>query len=175
MNIKKVIQRFLIPSSLIGVIYWLKFQCKVSPRAEVELSPLLTLGRGTVISSFTKIKATDGPLDIGSNVSVSTSCFISSGKAGITIGDDAMVGPHVSIVGNNYKHDRLDVPICQQEKTSKGIMIGSDVWIGAGSIILDGSHIGKGAIVTPNSVVSGKIPDNVIVQGNPAKVIFKRR
>jgi acetyltransferase-like isoleucine patch superfamily enzyme len=174
-NIKKVIQRFLIPSSLIAVFYWVKFQCKVSPRAEVELSSLLTLGKRTVISSFTKIKASDGPLDIGSNVSVSTNCFISSGKGGITIGDDVMVGPHVSIVGNNYKHDRLDVPICLQEKTSKGIIIGCDVWIGAGSVILDGSCVGKGVIVTPNSVVSGKIPDYVIIQGNPAKVIFKRR
>ncbi len=175
MNIKKGIQRFLIPSSLIGLIYWLKFRCKVSPRAEVELSPLLTLGKGTVVSSFTKIKATDGLLNIGSNVSISTNCFLSSGKSGIVIGDDSMVGPHVSIVGNNYKHDRLDVPMCHQEKTSKGIIIGCDVWIGAGSVILDGSQIGKGAIVTPNSVVSGKIPEHVIVQGNPAKVIFKRR
>jgi acetyltransferase-like isoleucine patch superfamily enzyme len=86
-----------------------------------------------------------------------------------------MIGAHTSIIGGNYKYDRLDMPICLQEEISKGITIGRDVWVGSGSVILDGSHIGNGSIITPNSVVSAKIPDYVIVQGNPAKVIFKRR
>ena len=41
--------------------------------------------------------------------------------------------------------------------------------------ILDGSEIGDGVIIAPNSVVSARIPDNAIVQGNPAKIIFTRR
>ncbi len=86
-----------------------------------------------------------------------------------------MIGPNVTIVGNNYKYDRLDVPVCLQEKTSKGIKIGRDVWVGAGTSILDGANIGDGVIISPNSVVSTKIPEHSIVQGNPAKVIFKRR
>ena len=69
-----------------------------------------------------------------------------------------MVGPNSSIIGNNYRYDQLDVPICLQEKTSKGIQIGENVWIGAGTVVVDGARIESGAIVAPNSVVSGRVP-----------------
>ena len=86
-----------------------------------------------------------------------------------------MVSPNVTIIGNNYRYDNLEIPICKQEKISIGIRIGSNVWIGAGAAILDGAVVGSGAIVSPNSVVTKKVPENAIVQGNPAKVIFTRR
>jgi len=175
MKLKKIIRRFLIPRFLITAIYFIKFRCMVSPKAEVELSPLLTIGRKTQIGSFSKIKATDGPLTIGSNVSIGTCCFISADKMGVEIGDYSLIGSNVAIIGNDYKYDKLDVPICEQEKTSKGIKIGYNVWIGTNTTILDGSTIGRNVIITPNSVVSRKIPENSIIQGNPAKVIFTRR
>jgi acetyltransferase-like isoleucine patch superfamily enzyme len=170
-----VIRRFFIPKIILSILYFLKFGCKISTRSEVELSPNLKIGENTTIGSFTKIKASDGLLKIGKNVSISEGCDISSGEKGITIGDDCMLGPHVNIIGNNYRYDNLEVPIREQGTTSKGVVIKSNVWIGAGSTILDGSHIGSGVIIAPNSLVSLKIPDNAIVQGNPAKVIFIRR
>ena len=38
---------------------------------------------------------------------------------------------------------------------------------------MDGTEIGSGVIVAPNSVVSSRIPKNTIVMGNPAKIIKK--
>lgn len=175
MKLTKALKRFLIPSLVVTVIYLLKYKCKVSPRAEVDLTDFLVIGKGTQIGSFCKIKAVDGPLLIGNNVSIATGCFISSYTGGVEIGEYSMLGPNVTVIGNNYKFDRLDIPICLQEKTSKGIKIGRDVWIGAGASILDGAEIGDGVIVAANAVVTAKIPDNSIVQGNPAKVIFQRR
>ncbi len=175
MNLAKTLKRFFVPSVVVTGIYLLKYKCKVSPKAEVDLSDHLVIGKGTQIGSFCKIKAADGPLLIGCNVSIATGCFISSYTAGVEIGEYSMLGPNVTIIGNNYKFDRLDIPMCLQEKTSKGIKIGSDVWIGAGASILDGSEIGNGVIIAANAVVSTKIPENSIVQGNPAKVIFQRR
>ncbi len=127
MKIAKLLKRFLMPAPVVTGICWWKYKSKVSPKAEVELSPLLTLGRNSVISSFTKIKVNDGPLSIGANVSIATHCFISADEGGVRIGDYCMIGPNASIVGNNYRYDRLDVPICLQEKTSKGITIGHNV------------------------------------------------
>ena len=86
-----------------------------------------------------------------------------------------MISSNVSIIGNNYRYDDLEKPICQQERTSNGIRIDRNVWIGAGAVILDGAEIGEGCIVTPGSVVSGSVPPNQILQGNPAQVIFERR
>jgi acetyltransferase-like isoleucine patch superfamily enzyme len=54
------------------------------------------------------------------------------------------------------------------------IAIGSDVWIGARTIVLDGAEIGDGAIVAAGSVVSGTIPPYAIVGGVPARVIRYR-
>ncbi|MBN1493538.1 MAG: acyltransferase [Candidatus Omnitrophica bacterium] len=175
MNIKKFAQRFLIPQWLTSLIYFLKFRCFISHRAEVELSSNLMIGKNTFVSSFTKIKATDGTIEIGENTSIGVSSFISSGKKGLKIGDKCLISPNVSIVAGDYRYDRIDMPILEQEKTSKGIVIGGNVWIGAGAVILDGASVGAGSIITPNSVVSSTIPDNSIVQGNPAKVIFTRR
>ena len=166
--------QLVTPGIVISVLAFAKFRAIVSPRAEVELSRHLHLGKGAVVSSFTKIKA-HGALSIGREVSIATGCFISSESGGIEIGEYTMVGPNSCIIGNNYEYRSLDVPIAKQKKTSKGISIGSGVWLGAQVTVLDGAKIGDGCIIAPNSVVSGGIPKNSIAQGNPAKVIFVRR
>lgn len=175
MKLKKVIQRFLIPSFVVTVVYAVKYKCLVSPKAEVELSPLLKIGKGTQIGSFSKVKATDGPLTIGSHVTIGSNSFLSSDSRGVEIGDYSMFGPNVTVVGNSYKHDRLDIPMCKQEKTSKGIRIGSDVWVGAGAIILDGVTIGNGAIIGAGSVVTNDVEEYKIVAGVPARPIKDRK
>ena len=67
-----LVRRFLEPPFFVTVKAWFKFKCKVSPRAEVEITPYLSIGKGSVISSFCKVKASDGPLRIGANVSIAT-------------------------------------------------------------------------------------------------------
>jgi tetrahydrodipicolinate N-succinyltransferase len=51
------------------------------------------------------------------------------------------------------------------------IMIGNDVWIGAGALILSGVTIGDGAIVGAGSVVTHDVPPYAVVGGVPAKII----
>ena len=171
-----LLRRFFVPRFVVTLRAWFAYGCFVSPRAEVEVTPNLRLGRQSVVSSFTKLKSSDGPLHIGSRVEISTGCFLSSHTAGVEIGDDCLVGPNVSIIGNNYRYDRLDVPIRLQDKVStRGVRIGNDVWIGAGCVILDGADVGSGSILAPGSVVAGPLPPNSIASGNPAKVIFTRR
>jgi virginiamycin A acetyltransferase len=61
------------------------------------------------------------------------------------------------------------------EAVSKGsIIIGDDVWIGYGTIILSGVHIGQGAVIGAGAVVSSDIPPYAIACGAPAKVIKYR-
>lgn len=175
MQVKSYMQRFFVPRFAVSLYYFFRYRCRVSTRAEVELSPFLQIGRRSEISSFTKIKASYGPLRIGKNCFIGAGCFISSHQGGVLIGDDCLISPNVTIIANNYNYQRMDVPFREQGCSSKGVRIGDNVWIGCGASILDGAQIGSGVIVTPNSVVSGKIPDHAIAQGNPAKVIFMRR
>lgn len=53
-------------------------------------------------------------------------------------------------------------------------VVGNDVWIGQNVTILPGAHIGDGAIIGLNSVVSGNIPAYAVAAGNPARVIRMR-
>lgn len=76
---------------------------------------------------------------------------------GITIGDDSVVGPKVSIV---RKFPYKNVP-----------KIGSRVWISVNSTIVGPISIGSNVIVAPNSLVISDVPDYSIVAGNPAKII----
>ena len=168
-------RRFLVPPILVTLICWVRYRCKISPRAEVELSPRLNIGRGAVISSFVKVKATSGDLCIGERVSIATGCFLSAGKGGLTLGDHTMLGPNTSVIANDYSYQTLDVPIARQPKTSKGITIGRDVWLGAGCVVTDGVTIGDHCIVAPNSLVSQSLPPRSVAMGNPAKKIFERR
>lgn len=54
---------------------------------------------------------------------------------------------------------------------SKPVVIGDDVWIGTGSIILPGVNIGNGSVISAGSVVTKSVPEMCLVGGNPAKVI----
>ena len=59
--------------------------------------------------------------------------------------------------------------------TTKGnILIENDVWIGSGSTIMSGIHIGNGAVISTNSHVIRNVAPYSIVGGNPAQLIRKR-
>ncbi|MGH8195786.1 MAG: acyltransferase [Woeseiaceae bacterium] len=171
----KIVRRFLIPSIGITLIYYIRSRALVSPRAEVELSPLLRIGRKAKVASFTKIKAGNGPLTIGARTAIAAGCFIAAGRAGTHIGDDCLIGANCTIVSNTYRFDNLDVLFFGQGEDSKGTVIGNNVFIGSNCVIVDGAVIEDNVMLGAQSLVIGKIPKNSVAQGNPAKVIFTRR
>jgi acetyltransferase-like isoleucine patch superfamily enzyme len=169
-----MVRRFFLPAPLVSVIAWLKWRARVSPRAEVEVSSNLTLGPGTTVSSFAKIKSSQGALVTGRECGFASGCFVAPGPGGISMGDEVICGPNVVIIAMNYRYQSLRVPFARQGVTSLGVRIGSNVWIGANSTILDGAEIGDNSIVVANSLVNRRFPANVIIQGNPAKVVLQR-
>lgn len=170
----RVILRVLMPMLVVRLYYLWKHRAFVSGKAEVELAPSTDWGPGCVISAFTKVKIT-GRFVMGRRCQIATGCFIAVSDDGLILGDDVLVGPNCTMVTSNYRFDRLDVPLQEQGTVSKGIRIGHRVWVGANSVVLDGSDIGDNVIVSAGSVVSGRVPPNSVLVGNPAKVIFTRR
>lgn len=53
-------------------------------------------------------------------------------------------------------------------------VIGHDVWLGDGAVLLPGARLGNGVIVGARAVVAGVVPDYAVVAGNPARVIRMR-
>lgn len=93
------------------------------------------------------------------------------GQGGITIGDRVYTAPLVQMLAVNHIFDDPRRPMVEQGITAEGIVIGNDVWIGAGAIITDGVKIGEGAVVAAGAVVTKDVPAHTVVGGVPAKVL----
>ncbi|WP_028112054.1 acyltransferase [Ferrimonas kyonanensis] len=115
-----------------------------------------------------------GPLQFGNEVSINHGCSLDGGRAGIRIGDQTRIAHDVSIYAFNHGM-ALDQPLYQQGVSSKGVVIGKDVWVGARVCIVDGVTIGDHAVIGMGSVVTKDVPAYAKVAGNPARVIGDRR
>ena len=115
----------------------------------------------------------NGIIEIGNDSGCSS--VVISARSSIKIGNRVKIGANVRILDHDFhsldykkrnsKDDKSDIK-------SKPIVISDDVFIGTNSIILKGVKIGRGVIVGAGSVVCLKeIPENVIIAGNPAKII----
>jgi len=144
---------------------------------EIENSSTVTIGNFSNIGKDTWIrsasnKACEGVI-IGTNVSIGRRCFISCADK-ISIGNNCVFGPNVTVVDNNHAYTDLSKPISAQGISSPiPVSIGPDCWIGTNAVILPGSHIGKHCIIGANSVVSGKVPDYSVLAGIPGKIVKK--
>lgn len=89
----------------------------------------------------------------------------------LNIGKYCKITAGVKILTHDYSRSVLRLKYGEIIGEAKKTVIGDNVFIGIDSIILMGSKIGNNVIIGAGSVVSGKIPDNVVVAGNPARVI----
>ena len=89
----------------------------------------------------------------------------------IKIGKNCRITKDVIILGHDYSYAVLRPMYHRMLRKAAMTEIGNNVFIGMRAIILMGTHIGNNVIVGAGSVVSGSFPDNVVIAGNPAKVI----
>lgn len=140
----------------------------------------VTIGRGVSIGAFSQLRPSSqygGVLGegciIGDESTFGPYAYI--GCAGfIEIGSRCMFGPRVSLIAENHVIPAPGKQLKGAGVTRQGIKIGNDCWVGANSVILDGSCIGDGSIIGAGAVVRGDIPPNSIAVGVPARVIRKR-
>jgi acetyltransferase-like isoleucine patch superfamily enzyme len=101
----------------------------------------------------------------------------------VFIGDDVSMARYTYVRSANHNFSSDQVPINVQGHTAKkvhfrnetfSIVIEDDVLIGAFSVILSGTHIGRGSVVAAGSILSGTFPEFSIIVGNPARAISKR-
>ena len=111
---------------------------------------------------------------IGSNVFVGLRAYIDATDGGISIGDDVLIGPNVVIRASNHIFADPHRPIRLQGTTGLGIIIESDVWLGANVVVVDGVTIGKGSVIGAGAVVTKSIPPYSVAVGVPAKVVSVR-
>jgi maltose O-acetyltransferase len=87
----------------------------------------------------------------------------------VDIGNHVLIGPNVQIYTATH-------PLDAKTRNSwlefaKPVSIGNNVWIGGNAVICPGVSIGDGAVIGAGAVVTKSVPENVVVAGNPAKII----
>jgi len=86
----------------------------------------------------------------------------------VSIGEFTMFGPAVQIYTATHP---LDAAQRRKSEYAKAIEIGSDCWVGGGSIILPGVKIGSKTVIGAGSVVTRDLPSGVVAAGNPCRVL----
>lgn len=139
----------------------------------VILGDNVTIAKFTTIQCTGVIRSLGVGLKIGNNSAVGAYSFLGA-QGGITIGNDVIIGPRVNFHSENHNYDDPNIAIRLQGETRQGIVVEDNCWVGAGSIFLDGVHVGTGSVVAAGSVVTKNVPPYSIVAGSPARVIKKR-
>lgn len=132
-------------------------------------------GKGTRIRPTVLLRDAER-IHIGNNCTINHNNILWAGKkdAVIKIGNNVMTGPNVQIYAFNHGTEMCEIPMIDQCYTEKDVIIGNDVWIGGGSIILPGAKIGNGVVVAAGSVITKELPEYTICGGVPAKPIKTR-
>lgn len=89
--------------------------------------------------------------------------------APVTIGDNVWIGPNVGIFA--VAHPMEVAGRREMLGIAKPITIGDGVWIGGNTTVLMGVTIGRNAVIGAGAVITHDVPENVVVAGNPARVI----
>ena len=142
-------------------------------RANGSRHPAVSVGRYGIIRENAFIDAHGGWIDLAEGVFVGQNAVI-YGQGGVSVGACTLLSPGVTVISAKHSFDRIDVPIKFQPETFLGISIGSDCWLGAESVVLDGVSIGNGTVVGAGAVVTRDLPAGVVAMGAPARVVRSR-
>lgn len=115
----------------------------------------------------------DADMRIGDHVLINAGGYL-SGEGGLRIGDYGLIGPNVCILSAGHRYEDPTRPIQTQGLTYGRITIEKDVWIGGGSVILQGVSLGAGAVIGAGTLVCEDVPERAVVVGNPGRIIKYR-
>ncbi len=158
---------------------------------KVALKGRLFLGSNVRIGPSVTIQPGSGRIEIGADVEIQQGVILQAyggsivignccslnpysilyGHGGLTIGNNVRIAARVTIVPFNHRFSDPDIPIKRQGETRRGIVIGNDVWIGTGAIVLDGIHIADGCVIGAGAVVTKNTERNGVYVGSPARLI----
>ncbi|MGM0113028.1 acyltransferase [Enterococcus sp. DIV0187] len=131
------------------------------------------VGKNANVRPYVKLSYLEN-ISIGMNSSIGDRSWIIAADK-VIIGNDVLMGPEVMIFTQNHEITNTNTKLINGGTIKKPVLIEDDCWIGARVIILPGAHIKSGTVIAAGSVVPGKeFPRNVVIGGNPAKVIKER-
>ena len=185
-----------VPAPLRNLYLMLRWGCFIHPLADIQYPLRCRIARGARIGRCVLVcrgrkpyalvlgkvylhdgvvlDALDGYLSIGDGTTVNPYCVM-YGTGGMTVGARCGIAAHTVIVAVNHTFAIPDVPMMDQPVNAQGIAIADDVWLGAGSRVLDGVTLARGTVVGAGAVVCQSYPAGVVIAGVPARLLKIRR
>lgn len=139
----------------------------------------IRVGTGTTINTWVTMAAgyhptqpglPDTVISIGNNSVIGMRSGIVAHES-VTIGDDVWFGQEIYVTDANHGYSDPATPPGKQLGAHSAVVIDDGCWIGHGSVILAGVHLGKHTVVAAGSVVRSSFPDRSVIGGVPAKLI----
>ena len=138
--------------------------------AKGEHNQGILIGQNVYVGRNTILSCKEGSIILDDYCNLSANCSLLS-ETEIHLGKYCLLAGNCYLVaGGNHSFDDVTTPIMFQPSFSKGgIRVEEDVWLAAGTIVLDGISIGKGSVVGAGSVVTRSLPELSVAVGAPAK------
>ena len=140
---------------------------KGSDNLGITLGNQVFLGRGTILS------CKNGDIVLGDRVNIGFYSEVFSGSK-VVVGKDGLFAAYTYLVGGGHEFETTDLAVIDQPRSSLGITLGDNVWLGAGAKVMDGIRIGNGVVVGAGAVVTHDLPDGSVAVGVPARVVRTR-
>jgi maltose O-acetyltransferase len=121
--------------------------------------------------SYLEVRNKEASINFGNNIAINNNLIILCANTSVSIGDNVFIGHDVEILDSDLH--AIDAVLRNQNGTflSSPVTISDNVFIGNNVKILKGVSIGKNSIVAHSAIVTKSFPDDVIIGGNPAKII----
>ena len=161
-NVVHVDERVTLPGRRLGRFAW-----RISGNANT-----LLIGKHCSLAPRIDFEGDGGTVDIGAG----TTCF--SGMINVREGSTISIGADCMFasgwwIADSDMHTIYDRSTGNRLNPGADIIIEEHVWLTQGVLIMKGSHIGKGAVIGANALVSGVIPAHSLAYGTPARVVRK--
>lgn len=137
----------------------------------------ISIGSYTSITKDCVLADLNPGIGIGQKIKIGEYCtflyrFQCNAAESINIGNYVLAASNVLITDSDHIIESAGIPVTKNFKLkSKPVSIGNNCWIGQNAVILKGATIGDNCIIGANSVVIGKVENNSVVAGNPARLI----
>lgn len=149
----------------------------IMPPLRVNGQELISVGSGIFMGAGCWLNANPvepvaGPIMvIGDGCSFSGSCVISAVSM-VKIGREVLFARNVYIADHDHSYSDTSRAILHQGVDHVGqVVIDDGSWLGQNVVVTSGVHIGRGAVIGANSVVTRNVPDYSLAVGSPARVI----